>query len=63
MLSVKQGDIFGMTWLEIELRSPGPLANTLPTKPMDRSNVEKLKKYLVWTNSRIKNEIVQQDHL
>ena len=40
MLSVKQGGIkyhfkvFGMTRPEIELRSPGPLANTLTAGPM-----------------------------
>ena len=26
--------VFGMTWLEIEPRSPEPLANTLPTGPI-----------------------------
>ena len=39
MLSVKQGAInyfwiFGMTRPRIELRSPGPLANTLLIRPM-----------------------------
>ena len=43
MLSAKQGGIkynflkvFGMTRPGIEPRSLGPLANTLPTKPMSR---------------------------
>ena len=43
MLSVKQGRIkyhffkvFGMTRPGIEPRSPGPLANTLSTRPMSR---------------------------
>ena len=43
MLSVKQGGskyhflkVFGMTRLGIEPRSPGPLANTLPTGSMGR---------------------------
>ena len=43
MLSIKQGGIkyhffqvFGMTWLGIEPRSPVPLVNTLPTRPMSR---------------------------
>ena len=35
LLSMEVSDtifkVFGMTWPEIELRSPGPLANTLPT--------------------------------
>ena len=44
MLSAKQGGIkyhfffkkvFGMTQPGIEPRSPGPLANTLPTRPMN----------------------------
>ena len=40
MLSDKQGgikynfSIFGMTWPGIEPLSPGPLANSLPTRPM-----------------------------
>ena len=40
ILSVKQGHIkyhfwvFGMTWSGIEPQSPGPLANTLPRRPM-----------------------------
>ena len=43
-LSVKQGDIkyhfkvFGMTWPGIEPKSPGPLANTLPIRPMSSTN-------------------------
>ena len=43
MLSVKQGGIkyhylkvFRMTRTGIESRSPGPLANTLPTSPMSQ---------------------------
>ena len=31
--------LFGMTWPWIELRSPGSLANTLPTRPMSRLNL------------------------
>ena len=44
MLSVKQGGIkyhfwvFEMTRLGIEIRSPGPLANTLSIMQMDRLN-------------------------
>ena len=48
MLSVKQGGIstifwfFGMTRPGIEPQSPGPLANTLTTTPIDRKYSLKL---------------------
>ena len=28
--------VFGITWPGIEPRSPGPMANTLTARPMDR---------------------------
>ena len=59
ILSVKQGDInyrfwvFGMTQPGIELCSPQPLVNTLPTRPMGRLYTYISQKY---SNKRVKNK-------
>ena len=44
--------VFGMSWPGIEARSPGTLANTLPTRPMSRTSNFPLN---VW--ERIKNRL------
>ena len=39
-VSIKFFKVFGMTWPRIEPRSPRPLANTLPTRPMSLYKVK-----------------------
>ena len=49
--------VFGMTRSGIEPRSPGPLANTLPTRPMSRWKETSTKEVLI----ECTNSIVQQE--
>ena len=40
--------VFGMTWPEIEPRSPGPLANTLPTQPFLKQIICSQQRYRIF---------------